>query len=742
MRVLKFIAFALGGAAAVLVAGALFILATFDANRFKGDITDIVLEKKQRTLRIEGDLRLAFWPSLGVKLGRTTLSERASEKEFAALDSAQLSLAILPLLRKQVVVDEVRFAGVRATVVRGKDGKLNIDDLLAPDEQKGETIRFDVAGIVIADSRLAFRDEAAARTIQVSDLKLATGRLGNAAEGKLALETRLAIDQPPVAAALSLVGNYRYDLDQKQYAVAGLDARLAGDAAGVQGLDLRIAAARLQLKPQTGEVEVEKLALAAKGSRAEERFDLQAEAPMLVLAGEKALGQSVVAALKLAGPQRAVAAKLNLAGVEGTSRALRITNVKLDLDFEQAGTALRGSLSAPLAADTAAQTVELAKLTGSVDVSNPRMPMKSLKLPIAGSLRADLARSAASGELSTKFDESSIRAKWSLASFAPPALGFDVDIDRLNLDRYLPPQAPATQKAPEQPFDFSALKGINANGAVKIGALQVAKVKASNIRLDLRAKDGRLEVNPIAASLYQGSLSGSLAVNANNNQVAINQSLANVAINPLMKDVADKDLIEGRGNVVLNLTTGGTTPSAMKRALNGSARVALRDGAVKGINLAKSVREVRARVGPGRQAAQAASQTEKTDFSELSASFRIANGVARNDDLIAKSPFLRLGGAGDIDIAGGSINYLAKATVVGTTTGQEGKELASLRGVTIPVRVTGPFESLSYALDPGAAVTEAAKAKVDEKVQQVQQKAQEKVQEKVGEQLKGLFGGR
>ena len=121
-----------------------------------------------------------------------------------------------------------------------------------------------------------------------------------------------------------------------------------------------------------------------------------------------------------------------------------------------------------------------------------------------------------------------------------------------------------------------------------------------------------------------------------------------------------------------------------------------------------------------------------------------ANGVARNDDLAAKSPFLRLGGGGEIDIAGGSMNYLAKATVVATSTGQEGKDLAQLKGLTVPVRLSGPFDNLRYKIEVGNMLADTAKAKVEAKVeekkQELQQKAQDKVQEKLGEQLKGLFG--
>ena len=64
-----------------------------------------------------------------------------------------------------------------------------------------------------------------------------------------------------------------------------------------------------------------------------------------------------------------------------------------------------------------------------------------------------------------------------------------------------------------------------------------------------------------------------------------------------------------------------------------------------------------------------------------------------------KSPLLRVGGAGDIDIGNDRLNYVLKATVVGTTKGQGGEDSAELKGVTVPVKLTGPLDSPQYAID-------------------------------------------
>jgi AsmA protein len=411
---------------------------------------------------------------------------------------------------------------------------------------------------------------------------------------------------------------------------------------------------------------------------------------------------------------------------------------------------VKARIDSPVAADMAAQTLALEKLAGSLDLANPQMPMKQLKLPLSGSLRADLAKQSAALDLGTRFDESKIALKLKVAKFAPLALGFDLDIDTLNVDKYLPPKkaeekvaaspAPAGKDAAADKLDFSALKGHDVNGALRIGALQVSKLKLAKLDAKVRLAGGRLDVAPLSMNLYEGSASGSLSLNAAGNQFALKQNLNGISINPLLKDLADKDLLEGRGNVALDVASRGDSVAAMKKALAGTASLSLKDGAIKGINLAQSMRDIKARLGTLQGKAEGTTQKaragEKTDFSELTASLKIANGVARNDDLAMKSPFLRLAGAGDIDIGAGRMDYLAKATLVNTSTGQGGKEADKVKGLTVPVRIAGPFDALTYKPELGDLAAEVARSKLEEKAGAITGKGESKVKDK----LKGLFG--
>lgn len=578
-KLIKYGLWAIAGLLVLAVAGAAIVAATFDPNKYKPQIERLAKERTGRTLKLAGNLELAFFPSLGAKVAGVSLSERASEQSFVSLESAQVSVKLLPLLSGDVIVDGLRLSGLKAQVVKGKDGKFNFDDLIEGGAVKkpaakptpakgGEPPQFAVSGIKIERSSVTYRDLAAGSELALADFGLATGRV--------ALENQV--------------------------------------------------------------------------------------------------------------------------------------------------------LSVP-------------KLSVEFTVASPELPMKSIKLAIAGSLQADLGKETLEAKLVTKLDESTVETKLGLARFAPPSYRFDIDIDRLNVDRYLPSEPakpagaakPAAVKEPaDAPVDLSFLKGLDASGKLHVGVLQVRGLKLATLRAEIKAANGRMDVAPHSASLYEGAIAGVLTLQADGNRIALKETLTGISIGPLLRDVAETDRLEGKGNVALDVTSFGKTVGAMKKALAGTAKVELKDGALKGIDIAGVLRQAKSALRG--QSAAAGGSTERSDFSALSASFAIKNGVARNEDLDVKAPAFRVAGRGDIDIGNSRLDYTTKASVVSTSKGQGGGELGQVSGLTVPVRLTGTFDNLKYDVNYGAVAADLAKSRAGEKLKE------RLGDEKVKERLKGLFG--
>jgi AsmA protein len=591
VKILKYVVFVLGGLVILIGAVLAYVAATFDPNQYKPRIVQAVKERTQRTLKLEGNIGLSFWPSIGAKIGKVSLSERASEREFAAVDELRVSLKLLPLLSREAVVDTVRVRGLRANLVKGKDGRLNVEDLAgAPGAKEAPApkgaqpgFKVDVAGVDIENATIAYTDQAAGTKVTLTRLNLKTGRIAPGVPSRVELSVNIQGSQPK--------------LDMQ----AGLKTRLT-------------------FNPGQQSIALEDLAVEAKGAAA---------------------------------------------------------------DF------------------------------------------KSLAFQATGGATVDGAKERAQAQLAGKFDETSFKARLGIDGFATPAIRFDVEMDRLDVDRYLAPAPAGGQQkpaagGPEPRFDLTGLRALRAEGTLKIGSLKANSVKGSNVQLAVKANGGRVNLDPVTADFYQGKLASAITINAApaTPTFAVRHRFNGISVGPLVKDLADSDLLEGKGDIAADVTSQGNTVSALKKALAGTASLKLADGALKGIDIGGSIRDAKARLGALRgEQTQAADKSQKTDFSELTATFRIANGVARNNDLDMKSPLLRVGGEGEINIGADSLNYLVKASIVGTSKGQGGRELEDLRGVTVPVRVSGPLASPSYKLDFGRAATDAAKQRLTDELQ-------------------------
>ena len=912
-KFLKYSLIGIGGMAGLIIVAIAIISATFNPNDYKPLIVKIVKEKKQRTLNIEGDIKLAFWPKLGADLGKVTLSEHNGDKEFAGIGSAKVFVSVLPLLKKQLVVDTVKIDSVHANIVRFKDGTTNFDDLLSKDEDSQE-IKFDIDGVQVSNAAITLNDEQGNRHIAISDLQLQTGHV--AKNQPIDLKTSFAIkgDNPALDAKLQLKGTLLADTEHKQYGAKGLDFSLQGDVTSIKGADLKLSG-DFDAKPEQLEFTVNGLKLTLKANLSGQATTLELDAPSLIAHKDEVSGKQAHINLSQTKGDDSLNAKLVIADLKGSPKAFSSSGISGEISGKRGARKLDGKFSSPFSGNLENLVFDLPKLAGNIDVKDPALPNGALKaafnvnahadvkqeqakvdldanidgsklkgnvvvagfkkpnvkfdltadqldlnkllgnkkeskpaaasdkpadlsalkdvlaqgtlnigsivydkyrianlaatvkadgqalnvsplslklddsqikgsvgithfdkalytfdldidrvdadryappsdtkaastvpakpldlsalkaLNAAGSLRIGSLKYGkvqsaniridlkADGEklkldpFSAKIDDSQVKAVLGITRFQSPQFSFDVDIDKLDADRYVTKSEPAAKSATgDTPLDLSALKTLNASGEARIGALKVANVKTSNVRVGLKADGGLVAISPFSANLYDGSMAGSLNLDARATPtINVKQEMKGINIGPLLVDALKNDMLEGKGTLNVDVKTQGATVGALKKALNGNAAMVLADGAVKGIDIAGTIRDIKSKFNFKGNALDS-DQKKKTDFSEMSATFKITNGVAHNDDLSMKSPLLRVAGSGDIDIGNEKLNYVAKPTVVASLKGQGGSDIGALNGLTFPVKVTGTFSDPKYGLDFSAIGTEIAKKGLLDKV--------------------------
>ncbi len=619
-------------------------------------------------------------------------------------------------------------------------------------------MQIDIAGLDLKDGEVLLQDQMSGMAVAVTKINANTGRVTFNQPFDVRLTARIEGGNPRIDANLTGQALLTLDPSAKRYAAQKLDLRMDGKLPGaeakslamrgnlafngqksalnVAGLEVvfqgdvtdpatratnveaSVAMPKLSIDPHKSQLQIEKLAVRAKGGVADGPFEFAVDAPALNISPTQATGEALTGRVRLSG----LDASFGLNGISGNAAELDIKEAKLDSTSKSGERVVKLSFASPLTLNLLQRQGGLSGLRGDVSITDPGLPKGSLQIPVIGSLNVDLLKDTASSKINAvleggKFDLTADIAKLSDA----PQVKFALAVDTLDLDKLAPPVAAApakppadgkkdenkpAQPAPAAPADdsinLSALVGPSVNGTLKVGKLVVRGLKADDVAAAIKLDRGKLDISSLTAGLYGGKLAGALSLDAaQGNQLATKMSLAGIAIEPLLVDLAQRNILSGTGSLALDLKTAGANAYAMKGGLGGTVQVRLRDGAVKGINLTQTLRELKAALKPDSQDETVAADTSKqTAFSEMEADLAFNKGVASVKRLNVVSPLLRVtqGEPATIDFVKSELNLVARARVINPAADPEGKELIDLKDVTIPVHIKGPFDKPTYTL--------------------------------------------
>ncbi len=382
--------------------------------------------------------------------------------------------------------------------------------------------------------------------------------------------------------------------------------------------------------------------------------------------------------------------------------------------------------------------VSLRELMKTFGVTPPRTRDANVlqKLSLQSAVRAD-SKSAALSDVKLKLDDTQMNGRLSVADFKTTALRFDLKVDRLDLDRYLPPEEKAAKPARETPSEpivlpVDMLKTLNAQGTLDIAALTAAGIKFTAVKVKVDAQDGQVRIDPSQAQIYSGTHRGKVIIDARGAtpQVSVEEQLSGIEFAPLMQQLFDSKRISGKGNANLSLVAHGADSNAWLKTLDGRMDFSLVDGALEGIDLGYEISRARALLK--REAGSTAANAGRTAFKTLKTSATVEDGTMRSRDLDVDAQYLKIGGEGTLKLATQAVDYLLKATVAPES--KEGAALQDLKSVQIPIRVTGTLQDLKVRPDLEGVIKAQAQKKIDEK--------KEEVKEKVQDELKKWLGGK
>jgi len=776
MKALGLIAKIIAGLLVVLIIAIGVIVATVDPNDYRGEITELVKKETGRDFKVES-MSLSLFPHIGINLESASLSNAKgfNDTPFIKIDKVQLGAAILPLLSKKLEIDTLTLHGLSLNLERKADGTTNWDDLVKPSTQKAKEktsepsenpmdklAALNFGGIDIKDGSVKWQDAQNQQNVTLKNLDFTSGAITFGEYFSIEMSADTDVSKPELTSKLAINVEAKLDKDG-QYAIRNLNIN---NTVSGKGIPVKQAATKISLP----NFSIENNVLSMPKLSIDYDVDGGKDFALEKIKGQLNLTDLTGDITNQSFNAKQIALNADVKGEQipnGSATIALNTSANIDLKKQ---TAELPKLSLKLLDLTASGQVKATQITSdavvnaNIDIAqtNLRELLKQLKVTLPEmSDSKTLTKFATSlgvqfnsknqavkvNNLKLTLDDSQLTGNASVSQFSAPNINYNLALNSINVSRYLPPKkeqptpAAEAKDAPETKIELPVdlLRKLTINGTIKVGSVTYDKLNPKNIVMTTKAAKGNLTINPLKADIFktQAVVIAGLDVRGKTPKYSVKTNTNNLPIGDVLLAVADTDKLQGTGSVDANITTSGELISEFKKNLNGTAKVNLKDGAIKGFNLAQTIRDAQAKISG--KAASVQDKEEQTDFSSLIADVTIKNGVVNTNTLSAQAPFMRINGSGTADIANEKLNYLVKTKIVASDKGQGGEDLKDLNGLTIPVRLKGDLTDPSISLDLASLIEGKAKAELEKKKDKVVKEAQKKVEEKLKDSiLKGF----
>lgn len=328
-------------------------------------------------------------------------------------------------------------------------------------------------------------------------------------------------------------------------------------------------------------------------------------------------------------------------------------------------------------------------------------------------------------DLRLQVDDSTITGELTVREFSNPEYSFSLAIDRVDVDRYLPPSAaPQSGASADRRIELptQAMHDLTLNGRIVIDDLKLANIQFSDVSTLLAIQSGVGTIDSARARLYGGDFEGGIELDARGGipQLAFDGTVVGVQLDPLFSALGGGSALTGIGNFDLSLSGIGAGLGDVLETTAGRVDFALRDGAIRGFNLGHEMCSVWNTVR--RLPQPAPTDVDFSTFQLLRGSAVVTDGIARTSDLQGTTSFIETTGRGQLDLATRNINYDLLATLTDSTGIAGCETLERLIGDPIPLELTGNASAPKASFDFGEALEiygrEAAKEAVEERLRE------------------------
>jgi AsmA protein len=655
-RLFKILFGLVGAVVLLLVLAAVLLPLIYDKEDLKKAIAGQVYKQTGRELSINGALDFSVFPWVAVEMGDLSLSnaEGFGDQPFAKIGNARVGVALMPLLRKQISVDEITLEGLELAMVVNEKGQNNWDDLasgeesaVGEDNSPGMFSSQRVAGLNIRDANVEYRDLESGSHFRLSSFSMKTGTLGDDKPVPLELEALIEDVSAGSRAEFELAATAAIDLEAERYILDGFELTLALETGeGNQSVLIQAPQLSLDMAAQT---------LVLDSFTAE-------------LAGLQADG--TFSARKI----------IDDPAFSGAFNIAEFSPVNLMQTLQ---------MDVPVTADPTA--LQKASMNMNLSGNNTQLALKDFTMEL---------------------DQSRFTGEVNVMNFDQPKITFQFAVDDIDLDRYMAPASEASGASASGSGDSwsedvaipqEELQGQDVQGQLKVGTLQMAGLEFSDAEVGILIRNGKLRVNPLTAGFYGGRYSGDIVLDGSTTapQISINENIDSVAFDRLVADLVKSESLSGTGKGHVRLSGRGESSSEMLGSLEGDVGLTLVEGALEGINIWYEIRRGWALF---KGMAPPEPEPNRTVFSRMNMVGEVENGVVNTRELIGELPFLTIRGDGAIDLGQSQVDLGMVAEVRNSPELGNDPLSSGLAGKSFPFKISGPLDAPSLSVDWAALI--------------------------------------
>lgn len=253
-----------------------------------------------------------------------------------------------------------------------------------------------------------------------------------------------------------------------------------------------------------------------------------------------------------------------------------------------------------------------------------------------------------------------------------------------------PAPAPSGRLFSTAPLDLAALRSTDASFDVAIGQVVLGKTALNQLSSKLSLSGGHLTV-PFKAALGKSPFEGELKLDAASTaQYSLNFKAPDADLAELLSIVGAPPVLNGgKGNADVQLAGSGASPHDLAASTNGHINVIATGGTISASAAGAGAAALSQILAPG---------GGNPVMDCLAARFNVANGVAKDNGILADSSASTVAGSGGFNLGAETIDMTLRAS----------PKLVKTGGLLPPLHIGGSLSSPSFGVDAAGTIQSVA----------------------------------